>query len=366
MNIGDGMSMGMPMTVDSDDANGEKKCPFRDQSEPASDEVEEDIEYDDSESAEKEQGNNGGTLGKNIAGGSQGASGTWGGPAGYNKAEPGPEVPPNDTARASKTPLMLVPGAGSVPDGLYPFQVAAHHLIPGNASLGPSDLYDFLGKAGAGKLKAGGKSPRLRKDITAEGFTWKIGKLIGYNINGSHNGAWLPGNYALRGFGSQWDGRAKSAGGPAPDAHIAKASWSELGDADADWKLHYVAASVRVASGQFHDTHVNYSERVLGVLNKIATMLRNHLIEAKRIEKESNSQVKCPCTEATEIAPPYVVKLRLYSLSEYLRGLVLTSMVQNWSFPWMTSDHWSMVILGSGRKNVSAFAKAWSLAKRVE
>jgi hypothetical protein len=70
-----------------------------------------------------------------------------------------------------------------VGDQEFPFVVAAHHLIPGNASLGESRLKKLMTKSSAARIA--GKARRIKNHI-------------GYNVNGAHNGAWLPGNYAIR------------------------------------------------------------------------------------------------------------------------------------------------------------------------
>jgi len=59
---------------------------------------------------------------------------------------------------------------------ILPVQSAAHHIIPGNASLK--------------------KSKRLMKYLHVDGMAKGN---IGYNINNHENGIWLAGNYALRG-----------------------------------------------------------------------------------------------------------------------------------------------------------------------
>lgn len=60
----------------------------------------------------------------------------------------------------------------------WPYILAPHHLIPGNGSLRKSDLYNHY--------------------MSKEGKDTKVLVNIGYDVNGSHNGVWLPGNYAIR------------------------------------------------------------------------------------------------------------------------------------------------------------------------
>lgn len=102
----------------------------------------------------------------------------------------------------------------------YNITRAAHHLIPGNASLKNSDLF---------------KSNK---------YLWKDGKAkgnIGYNINNPTNGVWLPGNYAVR----PWSGKA------------------------ATFQDTYAHSAVRKCNGHFHDAHRPYNLFVLDALNKI-------------------------------------------------------------------------------------------------
>jgi hypothetical protein len=80
----------------------------------------------------------------------------------------------NDAGKLG-TALGGKPAAKSVTLGgkSYGAAVAAHHLIPGNASLKDSELMDYLWTDGE-----------------AEGN-------IGYNVNAKPNGVWSPGNYGV-------------------------------------------------------------------------------------------------------------------------------------------------------------------------
>jgi hypothetical protein len=110
--------------------------------------------------------------------------------------------------------------------------VAAHHLIPGNAALKKSQI--FQGKQ----------------------LIWQDGKTngnIGYDINRGQNGVWLPGNYAIR----PW--------GPLGAAFIA--THGPLSD------RHYAFAAIVVAEAQFHDAHETYSQVVLDALDRLHAKL---------------------------------------------------------------------------------------------
>ncbi len=291
----------------------EIECPFKDEQAVENAEEPESIAVDDL--ATDEQVNKGGTLGENLGLGLQGKKGTTEGPC------PPPENPPLtprfDTPR--REVKVFVPGADGVEDQEFPFIVAAHHLIPGNASLGESRLKKLMTK-GSG-VRIGGKVRKIKNHI-------------GYNVNGAHNGVWLPGNYAIR-----------------PKKSSLKKTWSELTDKP-QWCMNYVAAVSAKAGGQFHDTHEQYSEAVEKLLTKIYDAVTVH---------------ECPlCEEKTEVPPPlpppYVIKERLYALSNYLRSQ-LQGTPGVWRRPWFASDRWREAVF-SGRDQWEAFDRIFRIAKR--
>ncbi|WLQ14333.1 AHH domain-containing protein [Hahella aquimaris] len=108
--------------------------------------------------------------------------------------------------------------------------VAAHHLIPGNASLK--------------------KSRSLMRYLHIDG---KAEGNIGYNINSLPNGVWSPGNYGVRPWGTEGASFQRDTGiEPKDFAFSAMEAWR----------------------CQFHDAHEDYSDFVKGVLDKIADKLR--------------------------------------------------------------------------------------------
>jgi hypothetical protein len=301
------------------------KCPF---DEPADDvatsEESEGIEDDDQKPAEKEQENNGGTLGENLSGGKPGAKNTVGGPYspdGYLCTERPVDSKPDRGGQRVK-----VPGAGEFDDGLYPFIVAAHHLIPGEASLAPSKLKKYMTKGQTVKSDSG--------------KSWKIKNYIGYNVNGAHNGIWLPGNYAIRRPTKTW---YKS---PDPTK-----SWGELNDHQ--WCLNYVAAVSKVNGRQFHDAHTKYSEAVEKLLNKIAMKLQAHQEQCELCKSKPN-----------EIAPPYAVKQRLYRISAFLRKQ-LVGHPKTWKRPWYASDKWRDKAFSVGGTISNEFLKVYDASSSV-
>lgn len=129
----------------------------------------------------------------------------------------------------------------------YDAAVAAHHLIPGNASLKQSPLMTYL---------------------------WTDGRAernIGYNVNSKPNGVWSPGNYGVRPWGD---------GGKAFEdaAHGVTAK-------------DFAFAAMEAWGCQFHDAHEKYSGFVSGVLEKISDKLRaNETLWCPKQQKEAKDK----------------------------------------------------------------------------
>lgn len=134
-----------------------------------------------------------------------------------------------------------------------------HHLIPGNESLK--------------------EAPTLLPWIFAD--KGKIDNDIGYNVNNSKNGIWLPSNNSMRG-----------------NSH-----WSSD-----EFKTDFVVAAMNEAGGHFHDTHPDYSDSVTKILNKIADRMNGIDQKAFCFEKEEPSSGK--------FKPPYALVQRLNGVSE--------------------------------------------------
>jgi len=186
--------------------------------------------------------NDAGTLGKNI-GGDQG-----------------------------KKPVTV---AGSKEGVKLEASVAAHHLIPGNASLAKSEL--FL------------SNEYLWKDKKAKGN-------IRYNVNAAPNGVWLPGNYAARPWGTEGVAFQKHFG---PDPK------------------NYAFAAMEAWGAQFHDAHEAYSLEVKKALNKIFDSL------------EDKAELWCPkakkdkSKKPEERTPLYVLVSRLNTVSSRMRSMLV-------------------------------------------
>jgi hypothetical protein len=308
------MEIGEMVAVVFLESSFEEKCPFKEQA-LGVDAVEgESIFKDDTKEAEREQTNDGGTLGRNLQSGLQGAANTIGGPLTLKKTKGVERV---DTLRTGIS--VRVASTYEIDAGDFGFSVAAHHLIPGEASLEASNLKHFMTR---------GESVEVETEQGVK--TKEIAKHIGYNVNGAHNGVWLPGNYYIREDTSPRSG----------------VSWGGLGDDP--WCLNYVAAVTKAANGQIHDAHTAYSGAVKRLLNDIAEILARH---------------ECDECASDKINPPFQIKERLYNLSSYLRGQV-TGLPVAWKRPWFTSDRWRDTAF-SGGKPSRAFADAYDAAKIV-
>ncbi|HYO65984.1 MAG TPA: AHH domain-containing protein [Archangium sp.] len=290
------------------------KCPFQEDSATTAslEEEPEGIEDDDQDAVVEMQANNGGVLGDNLAAASPGKAGTVGGP------HPPPKTAKETQQDTDRTGLKVrVPGVDGVESKVLPFTVAAHHVIPGNASLKASMLYEFTKKGG--------------KVQSTSGKSWTLSAYVGYNINGSHNGVWLPGSYAIRAGKTEM-----------------KDTWSVLRASKPNWCINYAASVVKVAGGQFHDTHTAYSERVQRILDKLAMYLFDHIDMCEECQKKD------------ELPPPYLVKDKLYAISAYLR-LKLQAHPSAWKSPWFTSDKLRDEVC-SGSKPTQAFMDAYEAA----
>jgi hypothetical protein len=175
----------------------------------------------------------------------------------------------NDASKLGKA-LGGDPGTRSikVDDSAYDVSTAAHHLIPGNASLKKSSLFK--------------SNEYLWVDKKAKGN-------IGYNVNSSANGVWLPGNYAIR-------------------------PWSPKAD---DFKKDYSFRAISKWGAQFHDAHEEYSSFVLQVLEEVFEKLE--LGSTVWCEEGKSEKDKSP----SERKPLYAIVARLNTISGRMRRMVV-------------------------------------------
>lgn len=299
----------------------EEECPFKEKDPKNVEQENEDIEKDERDHVQHIQENDGGVLGKNLEAGSAGAEGT------VNELYVAPKhkEEPYDTKRNAGGKVKV---DHETHGGAYPYTVAAHHLIPGKASLKRSSLYKrYMKKRGTVKLK-----------IDKKPVTLTIKRHIGYNVNGSHNGVWLPGNYAIRGDDSP-NGR----------------TWSTLAagtGAMRMWCVAYIAAVTKWSGGQLHDAHGVYNTNVRNILNKISQALLEHQIVCGECKKKE---------DGSKILPPYRVKERLYNISIQLREYTRKG-PRGWKDPFSTSSQFIRI-----RNNPEEFkeferlySEAWS------
>ncbi len=209
----------------------------------------------------------------------------------------------NHSGKLGKALLALgaAPSKSVTVDGKpYEVTAAAHHLIPGNASLSDSKLFDHLWK-----------------DREAKGN-------IGYNVNSAPNGVWSPGNYAVR----PWKSKSK------------------------EFKRAYAFAAMRATGTQFHDAHEKYSDFVLRVLDKIKNKLDEQedlwCLEAKRQKKQAKSP--------EERKPLYPLVSRLHTVSARMSA-TLTGGPVAWKRNVWTSEY-ALDLMKEERPHLRAVAKA--------
>jgi hypothetical protein len=209
----------------------------------------------------------------------------------------------------------------------FPVTCAAHHCIPAQESLKRSDLLNYMiSKTQADKLKNGSET------FDRKGEVWSD---IGYDVNGTENGVYLPGNYAVgggRGGMGVWeepDGDADNddeldflGEQPVNDGELDSLALTgplyEVENQNRKWR--YVKGAMDAAGGQFHDRHETYSDFVLEVLQKINSNLN-------RLRKESITAFRCDDCRARKdkiknlgIPAPYGLVNRLNGVSAKMRG----------------------------------------------
>ena len=319
----------------------EDNCHFNEKQKGGPKREKEDVLDDDEDGVQEIQSNDGGTLGKNLESGLAGVAD--GGP--YSTAK---ELEPflkeqkaNDSERGRRTRLRLK-SYKDLQAGDFPLTVAAHHLIPGNASLYATDAKLLPYLEDGGKVKTTNK----KRNVTIEGH-------IGYDVNGSHNGVWLPGNYAIHKQRKERIVKGRRIPARADTSPKPGWSWSALGRGGyEEWQFSYVAGACKAGHGQFHDSHASpYSETVTGEILKISTALNVHLDgECKK------------CTGA-KVPPPFRIKLKLYAISQRLRDFVMGP-PDAWKKPWFTSQRWSREFF-DGARVTDKFLDAYGEAKET-
>lgn len=270
----------------------------------------------------------------------------------------------------------------------YPLTCAAHHLIPAQESLKKHDILQFMCKDGESQdfRNSGGAEPAAVPDS-------KVWGNVAYNVNGCHNGVWLPGNYAVgagTGGVEVWKSRVEKRGtysnqqaadnwvkaldlgsdvwmplsvdpkekeGPQPGAlgeTLANAAISEYMLAGTNYKIDagnpkwaYVKAAMTAASGQFHDRHEPYSKVVKNYLDKIAEHYQQMYDESiKKVGgcEDCKKAARPDGAKETLVGPPYGLVGRLLTASNFFKAFVGTKSVtarniytSKWVSAWIES-----------------------------
>jgi hypothetical protein len=273
------MEVGELVAVAVEAPHTEEGCPFCRPEEEVNTENVLRAAYDEDTEADNDTDNSSGTLAKNLSN------------------RPGPnahEVP--DIEDGEDAPFFDMDLAGATrrewhdevyTAGTIPVMYGAHHLIPGNDGMVKSDLYQ------GGHLGPVDDGPHADN--------------VGYNINSSNNGMWLPGNYAVR---AKKGKRQKS--------------WSSTTPA---FQKAYAYVAMLDSGRQFHDAHKDYSDVVRRALSDLADLVEEMDAEG------------CPaCGEGSKKAdPPYHLNSRLNAVSQYLAKF-LRRAPRYWKDPMFTSD----------------------------
>lgn len=202
-----------------------------------------------------------------------------------------------------------------------PVRCAAHHLIPAQEALKDSRLVQFMVHK---------DTPEDVKDGTKKGLLWRD---VGYNVNGSENGVYLPGSYAVgggRGGLRVWstadepDEEDEDLPENSADADTSAYLTGEPGSITASTpKWQYVKQAMLLAPGQFHDRHADYSREVQLKLDAVAANLAK--------QYRAREKLSCPCPECLKTRqkwaekgypPPATLVARLNGLSGRYRQYV--------------------------------------------
>lgn len=207
----------------------------------------------------------------------------------------------------------------------YAVTCAAHHLIPAQAALREAKglLPYMISKHVAQPLKKQGSK------------TGKLWSDIGYDVNGTQNGVWLPGSYGVSGSDGFWTS-APSADDDDDEAvaaerrRTARSAKRNPGTANlhgarhdvdpANKKYLYVFKSTRLFNAQFHDSHKPYSDLVLKSLIKVGEAYANaerHFITEAACDK-CKERMKGRADEG--LPPPFGLGRRLNGISRRLNG----------------------------------------------
>ncbi len=222
----------------------------------------------------------------------------------------------------------------------YPVSCSAHHLIPSQESLKDHDLLQYMCKKGSSDEHNHGYS---------NGAVWSD---VGYNTNGSENGVYLPGSYAVGGGTgglNVWyalddeDDEEHDEAYLEPDKlppkeyqdFLIRGKKGDIVPTNPCWQ--YVRKAMQKTPGQFHDRHIYYSEQI------VAKALKKIFIQYKKTDITLSKDACSKCEKRRQkieergLPAPYSVVLRLDFLSKKLRGY-LTAQPGGWTENIYTSE----------------------------
>ena len=239
-------------------------------------------------------------------------------------ADPAPIKNPKDDpdhkfyAKAKVVRIVVTDGATEHVHP-YPVTCAAHHCIPAQESLKESPLLAYMVKKGA--------SEPLKDGSYSSGLVWSD---VGYDINGSENGIFLPGSYAVgggRGGMKVWastedgdDDEPEEVTAPDPGSNELTGALNEISPSNRKWQ--YVKQAVVLCPGQFHDRHVDYSNFVQTVLEK---MFEDYLaLHRANVQGAGCSECSKRADKIKEVGvpTPYGLVKRLNSTSDRFKGFL--------------------------------------------
>jgi hypothetical protein len=171
-----------------------------------------------------------------------------------------------------------------------------HHCIPGRASLKGNFEHKILDAI-----------EKNKGTITSD---------IGYDVNGSGNGIWLP--TIIEHFYAGYTNVDPVAG----------VSWGRLTRQYPDHQFSMAEAAMFEAKRQFHDAHPDYSEHVKGRLDK----LLDKVIARKKSCPEAGPKAK------PNVPPPYALVRWMDALSHSMASH-LSNDPKRWKDPIFTSRH---------------------------
>ncbi len=197
-------------------------------------------------------------------------------------------------------------GSVDVDGGSYPYSISAHHLIPGNEALPNSDILKYL-ESGA-----------------------EVWGDVGYDINGAENGIWLPTHSSLSTEmkqGRLLPGETAPLGYADLTAAVEKAN--EENAVIGTFQQRYTYQVMERTGRQFHDRHLDYSNEVIGELNKIAAKMT--VVAGMHCDKCKNAK-----KVNGKLPPPHPIVGRLNALSRRLAGHLWGNPLR-WKSPYFTS-----------------------------